>query len=344
MAPTVRELRSLAAGAPVGCVGAGRAGLLGHELSFGADGGACCLLAVGADAPEGDLGLVDDEAVSCCSPRGRAPRRRRSRRRRWRRTRGTRRGGGCRRPGPRTARGAGRLDPPDQPGVGQGPQHVVDGLGRDRPEALRTAEARLSTSACGWSCTSAGPRAAGPSRAATQRAAGRCGPCPHLTMQSGTSQGSERCVRRCRVRRRRESRGRLSVPRAMVSGMPTAPYQRVLAFRRPAPGAGARAPRAHPDLRRWASCSPCTSCRRSDAATARPAWSPPAATVAIAVSGPGAAGCSTGWACAGWCCRPCWSARLLVGRAVRRLLAAAACWPRSPGCSSSRRSRSSGRR
>ena len=38
-------------------------------------------------------------------------------------------------PGLEPGGGAGRLDPPDQAGVGQRPQHVVHGLGGDRAEA-----------------------------------------------------------------------------------------------------------------------------------------------------------------------------------------------------------------
>ena len=60
--------------------------------------------AVAAQAPVGDLGLVDDEATVLGRGRGREPRRPRSRRRRSSRTTGRRRGGGCPRPAPRSAR------------------------------------------------------------------------------------------------------------------------------------------------------------------------------------------------------------------------------------------------
>jgi len=34
-----------------------------------------------------------------------------------------------------TGGGAGRLDPADEPSLGEGAENVVDGLGRDRPES-----------------------------------------------------------------------------------------------------------------------------------------------------------------------------------------------------------------
>ncbi len=89
----------------------------------------------GAQAPVGDLGLVDEEAVVVRGAPGTAHRRRRSRRRRSRRRSGRRGGGGCRRPAPRSgpAEPAGSIRR-TRPDLGQGAEHVVDGLGRNRAE------------------------------------------------------------------------------------------------------------------------------------------------------------------------------------------------------------------
>ena len=120
-ADSVSELRSLAAGAPSRVRGARRAGLLCHAGSpSSADGVASVRLAVGAEAPVGDLGLVDrGSRVALLAPRhGASP---------------TAQSTSATAPQPAAHHvvvvvadaglepggGAGRLDPPDQAGVGQ---------------------------------------------------------------------------------------------------------------------------------------------------------------------------------------------------------------------------------
>ena len=48
---------------------------------------------------------------------------------------------------------AGGLDPPDQAGLGEGAQDVVDRLVRDLRSACRASRMTASVSACGWACT-----------------------------------------------------------------------------------------------------------------------------------------------------------------------------------------------
>ena len=131
---------SSAAGAPSG-VGAGIAGFslslpLRHVVvscSLVARSWCRCssgarLRAVGAPAPVDDLGLVDLVARVVWGGEARERRPRRSRRRPSARRSGRRGGGGCRRPGPRSASATGGLDAAEEAAVGEGGERVVHRL------------------------------------------------------------------------------------------------------------------------------------------------------------------------------------------------------------------------
>ena len=84
----------------------GRADLAGHcRRRRGSDVGGPAGLAGRAEAPEGHFGLVDHEPVRGGRVQAGRARRPRSRRRRSRRSPGRPRGGGCRRPAPRSGPG-----------------------------------------------------------------------------------------------------------------------------------------------------------------------------------------------------------------------------------------------